>query len=678
MLKPLLTISKLENVPCPRIPGFLVASTAPINVEGDDLPAHKTQVPHSRETSTQREEEYLHLIAELLYEKLLRNPSDGVDLIISTHGFSNSKTATQKRIEEIYAYIHHDYNSMVDNGTDNLMYIGYRWPSEPLMANGRWWLEKIRHTIAALPVLPRILLIFGTLSILISLFFNPSKWLGLSPLYFILSIVTIILTALFFFVVSLIVLRLSVYFRDNYRATHFGVPDLVELIRQLDKALVSKAKEDYIHNLRLIDKLETQFCQKLKHQLAIEGIIITDQEELTLATISKKIVKDYCKDRNVERIKVENLGIQDLEGINKFTNQGNIDVVAKIAYNLIKQETEPEFVRLRETAIEILENKAQNYWKDKNRIKLTFIGHSLGAEVVTSTIRIISDIFDLSSIGTLGLTDKLPSSNIGRVFCLERLVLMSPDIPISTILSGRANVLRSSLRRFKEAYLFSNEGDLALRLASTLANYFSFPARTREGGYRLGNVGIRDSQGYGICNLNSLSNKEHTRILKSLFVDSLDVHKSLATLQDDYQFAETANREEVANLFTYFDCTAYKDKSISSNSKQHRILSLEKWRWEPRWVYYLRLIIAYSLGIIDTHGGYFNGQFSQQLIYRLAFFGFGSVLDSFDRNNRKAALDYLARECCQKQIQVILSPERYAVDVLGRDRKQVRKEILNA
>jgi esterase/lipase superfamily enzyme len=131
----------------------------------------------------------------------------------------------------------------------------------------------------------------------------------------------------------------------------------------------------------------------------------------------------------------------------------------------------------------------------KDRIKLSFIGHSMGGFVVTNAVRILSDVFDSKSVGTMNTADpqKKPSPEVGNVFCLSRLVLVSPDIPAETIISGRANFLQSSLRRFEEAYLFSNEGDMALRLASTAANYFSYPSRTQDGGYRLGNVTVRSS-----------------------------------------------------------------------------------------------------------------------------------------------------------------------------------------
>ncbi|MEQ8962078.1 MAG: alpha/beta hydrolase, partial [Coleofasciculus sp. C2-GNP5-27] len=119
------------------------------------------------------------------------------------------------------------------------------------------------------------------------------------------------------------------------------------------------------------------------------------------------------------------------------------------------------------------------------RIKLNFLGHSMGCFVVTNVVRILSDVFDTESI------NKQPSNYIGRGFSLGRLILVAPDISIDSIMPVRSNFLRSALRRCEEAYLFSNEGDLALRLASTAVNYISFPAKTRFRGYRLGNLTVQ-------------------------------------------------------------------------------------------------------------------------------------------------------------------------------------------
>ena len=81
-----------------------------------------------------------------------------------------------------------------------------------------------------------------------------------------------------------------------------------------------------------------------------------------------------------------------------------------------------------------------------------------------------------------------------------RFVLVLPDISAEALLSNRANFLASSLRRFREAYLFSNEGDEVLRQISTTANYFSFPTKSWKNGYRLGNVEIL-SREFGVIGL---------------------------------------------------------------------------------------------------------------------------------------------------------------------------------
>lgn len=676
MSKSLLSISKLTNVTNPQIPGYLIASTAPINVEGDNLPAHKQQNHSSEPLAPQQEEQSLNQIAELLYQKVAEsepNKSDSVELIISVNGFSNSVQATRQRVEEIYQYINTDQSNQFQNKANNLMYIGYRWPSEPLVGDNSWWWEKVYYAIAALPLLPRAILFFGLIGIFLSLVFDFNHAL-LSPwLSFAFSILILILTTIFFFVVSLVILRLSIYFRDYYRATNYGVPDLVELIRQLDKSLVSQVKEQHLQQVSLVSKFKTLFSQRIKTQLGLNKHLLTQQEEQCLKYITEQLVNDYLKDKELNFNKISERSSQRYNVTQDYINQ-----VVKIAETIIKQTTDDEFVKIKERAVEILENKAKRYWRDNKRIKLTFIGHSMGGYLVTSAIRILSDVFDLNSVGTLQLTNKLPTSSIGSVFDLQRLVLIAPDIPINTILSGRSNFLRSSLRRFSETYLFSNEGDLALRIASTIANYFSFPARTRESGYRLGNVAIRDKEGYGIINLNYVRQQQHQELLHTLFVDSFNMDKSLAKIQEEYHIKETEDHEEIANLFTYLDCTDYTDQTTKLNSKKRRVLTLQKWRWEPRWIYYVRLTVAYALGIKDTHGGYFQGQFSQQAIYRLAFLGFDGFLDSLEQNNPMIALDILSQKCYQHKIQMILSPERYEVDVLKRDREHVRREMLNA
>lgn len=673
MNKSLLSIYRLTNVSKPSIPGYFVASTAPINVEGDNQPQH-SKLSAGSSAATQPEES-INQIAELLFDKISNSSQEqdsSLELVISINGFSNSVQATKERVEEIYHYINNDPSQQVQKKAPNLMYIGYRWSSEPFVGDNSWWLEKAFNALAALPLLPRFILVFGILSIVFSLVFDFKFFVTNALLSFLFSVFVLILTTIFFFVISLVILRLAIYFRDYYRATHYGVPDLVELVRHLDKSLVNHVKKQQLSKVSLVHKFKALLLKKLTVKLSLEKILASEQQTI-LAEICEKVIHEYFQNREINLIKIEDLA---LNGHPKFS-QEYIDRIVNISREIINLSTDHEFIKIRDRTIDILENKAKQYWKNNNRIKLTFIGHSMGAYVVTSAVRILSDVFDLNSIGTLGLSNKIPTSDIGNVFALERLVLVAPDIPINTILSGRANFLRSSLRRFTETYLFSNEGDLALRIASTVANYFSFPARTRESGYRLGNVAIKDNEGYGIINLNHIRQQQHKELLNMLFVDSFNIRKTLAKVQEEFHLEEVVDREEIASLFTYFDCTDYTDKTTKINSKRRRILSIVKLRWEPRWIYYIRLSIAYALGIKDTHGGYFQGQFSQQAIYRLAFLGFGGFLDSLNQKDRMLALDYLSQQSAQNKIQIILSPERYEVDILGRGRRRVRKEMLN-
>src|SRR6516165_1165391 len=152
----------------------------------------------------------------------------------------------------------------------------------------------------------------------------------------------------------------------------------------------------------------------------------------------------------------------------------------------------------------VKELRARGESCERKRIALSFIGHSMGGLVVVSAIRVLSDVFDPGAIltklsgaarsRTVGEpTDDQVSGRIGHVFDLMRFVLASPDIPGETLLANRANFLASSLRRFKEAYLFSSEGDGVLRSISTIVNYFTFPTSSRNYGYRLGNAEILTS-----------------------------------------------------------------------------------------------------------------------------------------------------------------------------------------
>lgn len=526
-----------------KIAGYLVVSTAKLNVETEENNSKNSSSKVVNQNFFNTNEGQAEPSAAEMIEKIAKSlqSSPEPEIIINIHGYSSTPSDTEKGCKKIYEYV----NTHIQQ-PNKYIFIGYRWPAEnPIKTDesGSFG-QKLINALYSLPTLLAINLVLGlTISIcsaIVLLFLNI---LSNSAVHFftVLLILSGIVSSIIF---TLIILRISTYFRDTYRANNYGVTDLVELLRQLD-----------------------------------------------------------------------------------FT--------VKLAPN--------------------------------QRIKLSFISHSMGCFVVTDVIRILSDVFDVKSI------NKKPDSDIGNVFCLGRLVLVAPDIPVETILPGRANFLRSSLRRCEESYIFCNEGDLALRFTSTAANYFSFPARTRISGYRLGNITVKhfnsknDTVGhtprYGVVNLHKQdSEKDYT-------LDNPYKHLEIRSSSSEHRRLDeiteiSENEVQPADLFTYFDCTDYKD----DQSKQIGIVSSALQKPAINFVNYILLTVAFIRKSInnkdpqgvDTHSGYFEGGFSQKAIYELAFLGFQGFLKSLSiEGDEEAQIRAFSQKCQEKQIQVILAPQIY-------------------
>ncbi|MBC1274855.1 alpha/beta hydrolase [Nostoc sp. UCD121] len=526
-----------------KIPGYLVVSTAKLNVETEEhnsnrylsLVANKKLFNINDRQAEPSTQEMIEKIAKTL------ESSSEPEIIINIHGYSSTPSDTEIGCKKIYEYI----NTSIQQ-PNKYIFIGYRWPSEnPTKTDesGSFG-QKLINALSSLPILLAINLALGlTISIWSAIALLFLNILSNSAVHFftVMLILSGIVSTIIF---TLIILRLSTYFRDTYRATNYGVTDLVELIRQLD-----------------------------------------------------------------------------------YT-------------------------------VKLPRNK---------RIKLSFISHSMGCFVVTNVIRILSDVFDVKSI------NKKPDSDIGNVFRLGRIVLVAPDIPVESIFPGRANFLRSSLRRCEEAYIFCNEGDLALRFTSTAANYFSFPARTRISGYRLGNITVKhfnnknDLVGhaprYGVVNLQKQDYGKGYRLdnpYKYLEIrSSSSEHRKLEEI--------TKMSEEwvqPADLFTYFDCTDYKDDRMD----QIGIVSSAIQKPAINFGNYILLTLAFIRKSInnrdpqgiDTHTGYFGGGFSQKAIYELAFLGFQGFLRSLSiEGDESEQISVFSQRCQEKQIQVILAPQIY-------------------
>jgi hypothetical protein len=505
-----------------NIPTYFIESTAPNNVDDSPAPASAPSGLTSIDPDKAVEGIATHL-----------SGAARPNLVIMIHGFNNP----QKDVLTAYAEASRAIES--DPAICNragLVCVGYRWPSEKM---GEPW----HATLAALPSFPSWLLWCGILLFALYPFFG----------VFFGHVLSLLGWTLIGAVLGAALLRATVYFRDTYRATNYGAPDLIEIIRQIDHAIIEH------------------------------------------------------------------------------------DLLANAASG----------------------TKARS---DPNRVQLSFIGHSMGGFVVTNAIRVLSDLFAKDALrprlnaGTVnehtGDSLEAISPNIGNALRLMRFVLASPDISAEALLSNRANFLASSLRRFREAYLFSNEGDEVLRQISTTANYFSFPTRTWKHGYRLGNVEIL-SRDFGLIELGKES------LLQALRVGHY-------TLQELYEGLRTARRElgqepgsvqnRLPEVFSYFDCSDYFEETDISGRPRGLLtfaLNRKKQGAQRRMSAWDHITLLWSYVFRqnpNVHGGYFEGYLCRQIIYRLACLGFDDTVTAH------GGLAAFSNQCRTKQIKVLLSP----------------------
>ncbi|HEY1888227.1 MAG TPA: hypothetical protein VGG86_19595 [Roseiarcus sp.] len=524
---------------------YLIESMAPNNVD-PPFEAEFTDPPSLSHLSV---DAAVTQVAEALISP--DDPEDGASLIIMVHGFNTPRDRALPFYNNAVKALKADQTAIFGERRRRVVCVAYRWPSESIG-------QVLWSSLPALPILPLWLLGFASIIVLLRVADEFARWRlwdegPLIPLFNLAWWFTIVAVALLAFVVISLLLRSIVYFRDVYRAINYGVPDLVEVIRQID-----------------------------------------------------------------------------LEA-------------AKLAANFQKSDGRP-----------------------RKRISLSFIGHSMGGLVVTNAIRVLSDVFDPSAIlkrlsgaprvGTVQEAEvgRVPGK-IGHVFTLERLVLASPDIPAETLLSGRGNFLASSLRRFREAYLFSNEGDEVLLLVSTIANYFTFPTRNRNYGYRLGNLEIL-SEEFGEIHKGDdgllATLRVGGRTLREL---SSDTHPA-PTPGEPRQSApqeETDSPAAVAKAFTYFDCTdcvafpggrglLTEARNYKARNREGRISYLGHLWLMARYIF--------PLASINVHGGYFDGRITQKLIFRLACLGYDGAVAAY-----KTEQTSLPDECQKHQIRLLRS-----------------------
>jgi hypothetical protein len=145
------------------------------------------------------------------------------------------------------------------------------------------------------------------------------------------------------------------------------------------------------------------------------------------------------------------------------------------------------------------------------------------------------------------------------------------------------------------------------------ANYLSFPTQKRNFGYRLDNTEILSSGSGAVSNHHLL---EELRVGDETLADL----SSKTRRKKHRNLRKHQNPAEVAQAFTYFDCTDYIDEPGSKgiltearNYKTHdpngRIHYLEHIKLLRKYALCLGLANEY----IDVNGGYFKGAVTQNI-----------------------------------------------------------------
>ena len=135
----------------------------------------------------------------------------------------------------------------------------------------------------------------------------------------------------------------------------------------------------------------------------------------------------------------------------------------------------------------------------------------------------------------------------------------------------------------------------------------------------------------------------------------------------------------VAKIFTYFDCTDYVDgeppKGLLTQARNYKAENPDA---GIPYLEHIKLLWLYASPIvpeekrINVHGGYFQGEVSQRLIYRLACLGFSRAVTKAYPNQ-----DAMLSECEKHGIRVILS-KRLGSPASKKDREAMdTPEILN-
>ena len=220
-------------------PTYFIESTAPYNVD-DTAAAPTTLPPDLAEFAKHLEEIDPKQAIRDIAAALLKGTDP--NLVVMVHGFNNPEPAVLEMYTSAALAIERDPHTREKEG---LVCVGYRWPSEKM---GMPW----RGTWDALPTLPTWLMYFGILVVLLTFplfyFAAETKQWWISVFRYVwnpggVHVVTLLGWTVAGLVLMTVLLRTIVYFRDNYRASNYGIPDLIQVIRAIDGEVLRQHKQ---------------------------------------------------------------------------------------------------------------------------------------------------------------------------------------------------------------------------------------------------------------------------------------------------------------------------------------------------------------------------------------------------------------------------------------------------
>jgi hypothetical protein len=254
-----------ESIQNDKFKVFYLRSTASLVVEqenksndeksDDDFKKIKSYLTNSLFDDEKPSEQIKKIVANIIEQT--NGDLRKVSMILKIHGYNTSEEEFCKNCLDTAREIKEIHREMCEKGDDDqiLLFFGYRWPSQKI--SGNVLLSGLSSFI--LPVWLQLWGGFGTLRLLIDLLdyvsakrFNWIQYLDWQyhiqhlgwenfsdwsivylipiPILFIFRFAAIFVP----FIITLIVLRGSEYFKDSYRAINHGVPDLVQFFRVFD------------------------------------------------------------------------------------------------------------------------------------------------------------------------------------------------------------------------------------------------------------------------------------------------------------------------------------------------------------------------------------------------------------------------------------------------------------